>query len=303
MGKVGEEYLAQATGHDLVVDKDVGLEVVLERAEVDVRGAACGECIINNHEFGMQETRLVETDTGTSLAELAQIAARSPLGEARIGAVRTDDTDVDTRHSRHLEGEEHGFVGQEVGRLDVDVAARGGDGTDVALHDGGIGTGGRAGDHLRQEAADRVGCALIVLSTSNERAVDEIPVNQESALQTVDDAALHAQHGVAPRLVAGALDIALRYVHASDIAHTAVDDNDLAVVAVVQLAGERREVDGQEGTYLDAFFTHALEVAAVHLPAAYVVVDDAHLHPVACPLDEGVSQEVAQGVVFNNIHL
>ena len=73
------------------------------------------------------------------------------------------------------------------------------------------------------------------------------------------------------------------------------------MVAVVGLAGELGEVDGQEGVYLDALFAHALEEGGGHLPAAYVVEDDAHADALAGTVDEGVGHEVAQRVVLEDV--
>ena len=48
---VGEEYRAHPLGEVGVVEEGVALEVVLERAEVAVRGAAGGYLVVADHEL------------------------------------------------------------------------------------------------------------------------------------------------------------------------------------------------------------------------------------------------------------
>ena len=59
------------------------------------------------------------------------------------------------------------------------------------------------------------------------------PIDCKRDLQAVHGRTLYAQVGVAPAMVVVAVDIAVGNVHASYVAYFAVDDNNLAVVAVV----------------------------------------------------------------------
>ena len=102
---------------------------------------------------------------------------------------------------------------------------------------------------------------------------------------------------------ARALVISQRHVHAADEADATVNDDNLTVVAVVDLAGERRESHGQEGHHLDALFAHALEEAVLHVPAADIVVDESYLDTLACLVDEHVAQQHAQWVVLNDVQV
>ena len=43
-----EEHFFHAQGHRLVVEENVGLEVIVERAEVDVGRAARGETVVGH---------------------------------------------------------------------------------------------------------------------------------------------------------------------------------------------------------------------------------------------------------------
>ena len=70
-----QEHLFKSQGCAFVEEKDISLEIVFKRTEVDIRGATGGQRIVDNHEFGMQETTLIEEHLGTSLVELAQVRA------------------------------------------------------------------------------------------------------------------------------------------------------------------------------------------------------------------------------------
>ena len=86
----------------------------------------------------------------------------------------------------------------------------------------------------------------IIAAVADERAVDEKPVDKEGALYAVDGAAPYAQMSVAPCCSVAALDISQGYVHAADKAHAPVYNAQLAVVAVVDLAGECRNLTGMK---------------------------------------------------------
>lgn len=140
----------------------------------------------------------------------------------------------------------------------------------------------------------------IIAAVGDERAVYEIPVDEEGALQAVDSAALHLQHGVAPRLLAGAFDIACGEVHTADEADDAVDDDNLPVVAVVGLRCESRELYRHEGVDIDAIVAHALEEGVLHLPAPHIVVDETYLYALPRFVDEGVGNEPSKLVVVED---
>ena len=118
-------------------------------------------------------------------------------------------------------------------------------------------------------------------------------------MQRVDDTSRHTQHRVAPRR----RDIAFGNIHASDIAYPTIDDNQLAVVAVVHLRSECGEVDGKEGMYLNTLFTHTFKEAAPNLPTAHIVVDDTDTHTFTSFVYEGICHQVSKSIIFDNIHI
>ena len=104
-------------------------------------------------------------------------------------------------------------------------------------------------------------------------------------------------------LLIGALDIAKGDVHATDITRKTVDNNNLAVVAVVGLAGEHREMDGQEGSHVNACHSHAFEEAVLDFPTAHIVVDNPYLHSLTGLGNQCVRNEVAKGIVLEDVHV
>ena len=129
------------------------------------------------------------------------------------------------------------------------------------------------------------------------------PVAQEGDLQPCDAAALDPEVGVAPRPPFRAAHVAVGDVHAADETHAAVDDHDLAVVAVIDLAGEARELHVQEGVHLDPFAAHPLEERFADAAASHVVVEDPHVHPLPGLFHECVAQAPPRFVIAEDVVL
>ena len=111
--------------------------------------------------------------------------------------------------------------------------------------------------------------------------------------------------GVAPRQGAStyALDITHGDVHTARETLYAVDDAELAVVAVVHLAGEGRKLDRHEDAHVDASTAHTLEEPVRHPPTSHIVIDNAHLDALACLLYQGIRNQPAQRVVGKDVHI
>jgi hypothetical protein len=78
------------------------------------------------------------------------------------------------------------------------------------------------------------GWLWVVFAVREQSAINEIPVYKKSPLQGVDCSPLHLEHRVAPLF----RDVAQGDVHTTDEACLSIDDNELAVIAVVNLAGK-----------------------------------------------------------------
>ena len=180
----------------------------------------------------------------------------------------------------------------------------------IALHDLGIGCNGSAGYKLYHVGARclpypchrhwRGQCfpVGIILPVAEQRAVNEVPVDKECALQGVDGPARKAHHGVAPSL---ALHIAYGEVHAANEAHLTVYHHYLAVVAVVDAAGELGEAHRKERQCLYALLAHALEELVANLKASHIVVDEPDLHALSRLVDEQVAEHPPEGIVLEDV--
>ncbi len=310
LGQIALEHLAHAPRQWCVDKEGIGLEVVLEASEVDVRGAAGGNDVVAYHHLGMDESVGIEIHLDTGGNGLADVGAARPIDKDGIGAARQDHLHVYTGQHGGAHGKPDRLGGQEVRGLDVDVATRLEQDAHIALHDLRPLVGGVAGDDLRQTVVGDGGVGgRIVNAVGDERPVHEIPVDEKCLLNAVDRSALDAQVGVAPlapasqrgQSLAHTLDITQGDIHAADEARLAVDDAYLAVVAVVDLAGERREMHGDERTDHDTGTAHALEEASAHPPASHIVIDDPHLDALARLVDEHVGQQVSQGIVGKDV--
>ena len=106
---------------------------------------------------------------------------------------------------------------------------------------------------------------------------------------------------VAPRLPVLPPDIAVGNVHASNEPHPAVNDAQLTVVAVVDLAGEGGKLHGHESVDVNTLGAHALVEGATDMPVAHIVVYNPNLHSLTRLVDEHVCDNVAKGVVLENV--
>ena len=105
--------------------------------------------------------------------------------------------------------------------------------------------------------------------------------------------------GVAPNATTDALQVTFGEVHTARIAHYAIDDEHLAVVAVV---GERRKV-GKEGTEsldLDTSLLHPTEETARHTDTGGGIVHQPHFYALKHLVDENVSKGIAYNIVLDH---
>ena len=75
------------------------------------------------------------------------------------------------------------------------------------------------------------------------------------------------------------------------------------MVAIVNAPRQTRKTNGEESTYGYAGFHHTLEEAIRHFPATYIVVEQANFDAAARFVDQGVGNQAADGIFFNNVGL
>ena len=143
----------------------------------------------------------------------------------------------------------------------------------------------------------------IIDAVGNQRAVHEIPVDEERTLQRIDAATLDAKMRISPWLLSRSLHISLGNVHAPDESHLAVNHAQLAVVAIVHLAGKSREAHGHEGVHVNARISHPFEEGVLHLPAAHVVINHSYFHSLLRLVYQRISHQIAQCIVLKDVSI
>ena len=203
----------------------------------------------------------------------------------------------------------------EVGVDDANAAAGGADGFEegvvndvggdvrVAVHHSHLFPPRRRGG-IGRELREVVGGAFlagIVLRAADILPRHAVPKSEEHGLQFAHGVALHAGVQVVPAAKLGtARDVVVRHVHAAGIGHHAVDDYDLAVVAVQGV------VDVGEAQGVEVVDLYALGFQAVEVPAAQravvgtvaeAVEQSPHLDALGCLCAEDFEEFLGNGVV------
>lgn len=92
-----EETGAQPGIHIPGIYQQVGLEVVLEAAEVKICGAHSREIVINDYRFAVEHPFVVEIYLDACAQALLNIAERCPAQHVAVAAARKHDADIDFR--------------------------------------------------------------------------------------------------------------------------------------------------------------------------------------------------------------
>ena len=131
----------------------------------------------------------------------------------------------------------------------------------------------------------------------------EAPIDGEEQLKSLHRRPLDAQMGVAPCAPFEPLDVAVGNVHATDVPDASVDNRNLAVVAVVDAAGQLREGDFEEGAHGDSGLLHLLEKPFLDRPAPHVVIEYPYLYPAGRTSQQHLLHPGSQVVVFKDVVL
>jgi hypothetical protein len=101
-----------------------------------------------------------------------------------------------------------------------------------------------------------LGKGLQLITASRE------PVRAEEFTQGGCSLALDAEMFVAPEAVATAIDVARGDVDAADVGYAAINDNDLAVIAAVELWAQERKAQVAPRTDLYATLAKSLQLTS-----------------------------------------
>ena len=92
-------------------------------------------------------------------------------------------------------------------------------------------------------------------------AVDKIPIDEEGALQRIDNSSSHLQMGVAPGNATSSTNVAQGNIHSTNKSYLAINDTKFAMVAIVHFAGEGGEAHRHKSVDVYAAVAHSLENA------------------------------------------
>ena len=252
----------------------------------------------------MEEAASVVKHLDTNGGYVGKIGLARPLNEMGVALLWHHDTDINTSYGGSLQRHQDGLVGEEIRCLDVDVAMCPHDYAEQSLHDLWEWGDGGAGNYLCHTVVYATAVqGRIVFPIADKGTVNEIPIDEECPLQTIDSTTLKPDHGVAPMTQSPTLHIAQGDIHAANVAYAPVNDHYLAVVAIVDLAREGTETDRHERPRLDALLTHSLEEGAFDFPTTHIVIDKTHLNALACLVDEHIGNEISQGIVLKDVEI
>lgn len=143
----------------------------------------------------------------------------------------------------------------------------------------------------------------ILLIAQQLTAADEVPVGHEDGLQHVDGIAFDPQVHVPPRAERSTLNIPVRHIDAARKADPAVDNGNLAVITVIELACQPGEHNRHETVHPDAVPAETAHIPPLQAPTAHIIVDEPHLDPLGCLLFEQGDQLPADMVFLDDIVL
>ena len=227
----------------------------------------------------MKKSRTVEVYLYASLYGLEDIRPARPLHELCVAMAGNHYPHVYSSQSGDTHCRHHRLGGEEIWSLYIHIAARLKQYAHIALHYVWPLLHRTARHYLYHNVVLHVSQQFgIIAAVGDESARNEIPVDEKRPLYGIHRSSYNLEMGITPAMAVSARDITFGNVHAADESHSAVDDAELAVVAVVHLACEGREAHGHEWHHLDTGITHTLEEGVVNVPASHIVVDYSHFH-------------------------
>ena len=256
----------------------------------------------------MEETAAVFVHLDAGCQCIFHVTRIAPAQQVGIGFGGQHHAYVNAREGRRLQRLKHHLGRHEVGRLYVEVSFGVLYHPREAIHQVGIARHGVGRYDLYECRVCDGRCRLHqreIGIVAQQFLAHEIPVGGKDALQPMHGCPLHAQVKVAPCTALFSLfaHISQGQVHAAHIAHSPVDDAHLAMVAIVCAVRQAGEAHRQEGLHLNASLLHTAEKGCVHIPAAHIVVEQAHLNAPLRTVHEGVGHQKAHGIVLDDVRL
>ena len=123
VSEVGAIDFGEATVEIPGVEEKVAFEIVFEGAEVEVGGTDGDEFVVDDNEFGMEHTGVVEIDFDTGSETFGDVRGRCEVEEGGVGFGRDKDADVDLSERGRDKDLKEGIGWEEVGSLDINALA------------------------------------------------------------------------------------------------------------------------------------------------------------------------------------
>lgn len=179
---------------------------MLEAAEIEVCGAEGEEVVVDEEDFCVEHSGLVEEDFDACEEAFFDVALGGVGGEGGVGVAREHYADVDAGEGGALEGFEEGVAREEIGGLEPYAALGAGDGFEEKERSVAPAVGWAGGDDLHHDVGGGVGEVLGDGGdgVGEESVAHELPVDGEVVLQGGDGGAGESYGGVAPMAEASA---------------------------------------------------------------------------------------------------
>ena len=231
------------------------------------------------------------------LKQLADVGVRHRVGVPVVRRAGQHQPDVHPSVAGDAQRAHDVLVGDKIRRRDIKEAARAADELQKGILGGVVGIILRTVEKRLTEAVRcRRGVRPVVVPLLVQLAAEKAPHIEERRGQAPDALALQADAAVLP--VAEAVDevrVLVGDVHAAGVGGLAVDDRDLAVVAVIEIEAVDILVHGVEDDDLHARVAQRLQaLRAETLDVAKVVEDDLDLHAAAGALAKGRAHAVPE---------
>ena len=294
---VGQEDVFQLQGVVAVLDHRRHLFAEQVAAGIDVAGAHYTHAVVADDDLRVHISRPVEREGDTRSQGLGKVAFGGQLsGLATVAPRGEDDAHVDSASGGGEERVANVVGGDEVGRLEPDVAFGAVEQRSGEVHDcRAVADGPRGDDAYGKRADGRQAWKVGWRGQQLPRRV--APVGQEAPLHGGGGGAFDTYHRVAPAAPGKAVQVAVGDVEAADVGHAPIDDNSLAVVAIVVVFEGHGQSYGPETSGLNPL---PAQVAVEWSPgtAHEIVVHQPGLHPCGSAVGQGLPDVPAGRVVL-----
>ena len=303
--QVLEEDGFQAADSRLVIDDTIEFEVIFQAAEVHIRRADRSHLTIHHYQLGMEKAVGIEVYMYTGLQEILHIGEGSHLWQTGIASFWYQQVYIDAGQGCRDESIIQSFGRKEVRSLDIDMFAGTLDTVDGGLLDGTPLPHGAGAYELYLHTLVGYGYRQIgiVAGEIDDSSRYDIPVQQETALQTGHHIAHHTEVSIAPQTEPVARVIAIGHIHTAQIAYFTIYNGYLPVIAVVYAAGQYGEEDRHKRIGFHSGSAQSFPVATARSPRTHMIEYDPHLHALLHLAYKQIGQATAQMVILYDVEL